>query len=155
MARNPTAPNSSKDQPQTPPIFVLPREVLHLDQKPTADPLLTLDVIWMLMAPAREHLCGPTRGSFVITFQGDIPKHTHFSTYEPEPTDNSDFARDARRKIRNYAVGYNLPVVLCRPDPSFVGITLVPLPWAEQKPYCALCGALTPTGVPHKCGASE
>lgn len=134
------------------PTVLIPEELLNLDEGAGSTPNLSLSVIQslMLLPLARPRLEGPTRGIFVIIFEGALPTRCRFDAGEP-PSDGSEFADNVRRIVDNYAVGHVVPVLLCRADPSFANMMIVPLPWAKQVPFCSQCGALLPKDASHAC----
>jgi hypothetical protein len=83
---------------------------------------------------------------FVIEFNGVTPSHCRISTAAPDADGTSDrfdqFSQDCLRIWHSYSVGRTIPIVMCRVNPSpFVGIMVMPLPWAHIDRFCMRCGS--------------
>jgi hypothetical protein len=83
---------------------------------------------------------------FVIEFNGVTPTHCRICTAAPDADGTSDrfdqFSQDCHRIWHSYSVGRTIPIVMCRLNPSpFVGIMVMPLPWAHIDSFCMQCGS--------------
>jgi len=116
------------------------------DQDPEGEPSILPSTLRQLLGLFQDRLSGPNRAIFVIEFNGVTPTHCRISTAAPDADGTSDrfdqFSQDCHRIWHSYSVGRTIPIVMCRLNPSpFVGIMVMPLPWARIDSFCMQCGS--------------
>ena len=116
------------------------------DQDPEGEPSIPPSTLRQLLSLFQDRLSGPNRAMFVIEFNGVTPTHCRISTAAPDADGTSDrfdqFSQDCLRIWHSYSVGRTIPIVMCRVNPSpFVGIMVMPLPWAHIDRFCMRCGS--------------
>lgn len=131
------------------PLFAISLpQLAQEDQDPEEDnledPYIRLSVLCQLLGQFRGQLSGPDRAIFVIEFDGPTPVSCRIRT-NLLPTDGTDpngFDQDCHRIWHSYSVGRTIPIMLFRVSPSpFLGLMVMPLPWALVDSFCMQCGS--------------